>query len=550
VARGGLKEKVRESGAALGRVFANAGLRRINLAFTGSVIGDWAFAVVVSVYAFDKGGPTTLGLLGVVRYTSMALLAPLLATLADRYPRRLVMIGADLLRAALVGAVAVIVASGGPSLAVYALTTITVVLGTAFRPAQAALLPALTDDPSDLTAANVASSTIESVGFFAGPALAALLLAVTSRSIVFAADALSFVWSAVLIAGLHVDDRPGRDADDQVREGFVAETTAGFRTIFGDRDLRLLMALFFAQTVVAGASLVFEVAVALRLLDLGQSGVGLLSAVVGVGGIVGGFAALVMATRKKLSGDFGLGVVLWSAPLLLLAASPHIATAVVTMALIGVGNSLVDINAFTILQRIVPDEVMGRVFGAVESTLVAGMALGALLMPLLMSSLGLRGGLAVIGGAVAATVAVSVGGLRRIDRNTLVPARLPLVVANEILAPLPEAVQERLARALVPWSVPTGGIVFSEGDAGDRYYIIEAGTVEVTSGGEIVNRLGPGDGFGEIALLRDVPRQATIHALEDLSLVALDRDVFISAVTGHGEAVGRADNIIARLLGV
>ena len=469
-----LRENLRESSDSIHRVFRNPGLRRVNLAFAGSIIGDWAFGLVISLYAYDKGGATTLGVVGVVRYLMMAVLAPLLATLADRYHRKHVMIGTDVVRAALVTIVAVVVIADGPALAVYAVSTLTVVLGTAFRPAQAALLPSLAQDPAELTAANVASSTIESIGFFAGPALAGLLLAVANRQTVILLDAATFLWSATLIVGLHAEDRV--EEKQREHESFVAETTAGFRTILGDKDLRLLISLFFAQTVVAGASLVFEVAVALRMLDLGQSGVGYLGAMTGIGGILGGFAALMLAARKRISFDFGIGVLLWAAPLVVLAAWPTLAAALGAMVLIGVGNSLVDVNAFTILQRIVPDEVMGRVFGAVESTLVAGMALGALLMPLLIATVGLRGGLAIIGVSVTALVVAGIAGLNRIDTTTLAPTKLPLILANDLFAPLPETVQERLARALIELHVPAGGLVCVEGDPGDRYYLIEDGT--------------------------------------------------------------------------
>jgi MFS family permease len=545
---GGLQDNVAEATVALRRVFRNPGLRRVNLAFAGSIIGDWAFGLVISLYAYQKGGATTLGVVGVIRYLTMAVFAPLLSTLADRFPRKRVMVGADLTRAVLVSLVAFIVATDGPALAVYVLATATVVLGTAFRPAAAALLPSLAQDPAELTAANVASSTIESVGFFVGPALAGLLLAIANRQTVIAVDAASFVWSAVLILGLRADDKVEKTEKD--KESFVTETTQGFRTILADRDLRLLMALFFAQTVIAGASLVFEVAVALRMLRLGQSGVGYLGAMTGIGGIGGGFAALMLAARKRISFDFGIGVLLWAAPLVILAVWPTLTAAIGAMVLIGVGNSLVDVNAFTILQRIVTDEVMGRVFGAVESTLVTGMALGALLMPLLVATVGLRGGLAIIGGSVTVLVIAGIAGLNRIDTTTLAPAQLPLVMANDILGPLPENVQERLARALIEIHVAAGEVVLREGEAGDRFYLIASGTAEVSTAGEPVSDLLPGSAFGEIALLRDVPRQATIRALTDLTLFALERDVFIPAVTGHGEAFLRAENTIARFLAV
>ncbi len=527
-------------------MFANPDLRRLNLAFAGSNIGDWAFAVALSLYAFERGGPTALGVVGVVRYLSMSLLGPVMSTFADRYRRARVMVTADLVRMVLVAAAAVLVALGAPSLSVYALAILTAVVGTAFRPAQAALLPSLAADPAELSAANAVSSTIESLGFFVGPALAALLLAVSDIPTVFAVDAVTFAWSAVFVFRLPSDVPEDRTADE--RSHLVADLGAGFRAIAADRDLRTLVGMFFCQTVLAGASLVFTVAVALQLLGLGRPAVGLLDAMTGIGGIVGGFLALSMARRKRLSFDFGLGVLLWAAPLLVLAAWPSTAAAIGVMILVGIGNSLVDVNGFTVLQRIVPDAVMGRVFGAVESVLIGGMALGALLMPLLMATVGLRTGLAVLGATVTALVLAGMSRLTRIDATTLAPPHLPLVAACEILSPLSESVQEELARSLVEIHVPPGGLVVVEGEDGDLFYLIGRGTAEVLVGGEVVNHLGPGDGFGEIALLRDMPRVATVRAVEGLTLYALEREVFLAAVTGDGEAAALADVVVTRFL--
>jgi len=413
---GTISKEVTGAGRAFASVFRNPSLRRINLAFTASVIGDWAYAVAVSVWAFGQGGATAVGLFGVARYVSMAVLGPLLSTLADRYPKKRVMIGADLVRAALVVVGAVIIAVDGPAAAVYSIGLLTAVASLVFRPAQAALLPQLARTPSELTSTNVAASTIESVGFFAGPAIAGVLLAVADVEVVYLVNALSFLVSALVIAGLAAPSRDssteaGDDTDsaaeplDGRSERFVAEALAGFRTIASNRHLRLIALLMTAQTVVAGASLVFEVSIAFELLDLGESGVGVLGATLGIGGIVGGFVTLVLATRGRLAGDFGVGVLLWSAPLLLIVVWPTLGATVAAMVVIGVANSMVDINAYTIVQRVAPPEMMGRVFGALESAFTAGMALGALVMPLLIKTVGLRTGLAVIGTIVGEFVA-------------------------------------------------------------------------------------------------------------------------------------------------
>ena len=547
---------MRASSRALSDVFRNPSLRRLELAFGGSVVGDWAYAVAVSVFAYDQGGPAAVGVLAVVRYLSMALVTPFTATLADRLPRRAVMISSDLVRAVLVVIAAGVIFSDGPALLVYGLAIVTSLAGTPFRPAQAALLPGLARDSGELTAANVASSTIESVGFFAGPALGGLLLAVADIPVVYLFNASTFVWSAALVLRIRPitepapEDGVADETDDTPSVGFAREAAAGFATILRSPDLRALVGLYSAQCVVAGASAVFIVAVALDMLDLGKAGVGYLDATLGIGGLVGGFVALVLAQRGRLAFDFALGVFLWAVPLLLIAVWPTLPSAVIALLLIGLANSLVDINVYTILQRVVPDEVMGRVFGALESSLIGAMALGALLMPILISTIGLRGGLVVIGASVSAVSLLALPRLLHIDRTTLAPVGIELLRGIPMLALLPERIIERLARSLVKVELKAGDVVVKEGDEGDRFYVVESGTLEVSRDGEHVAEIGPGGSFGEIALLRDVPRMATVTASSVVALLALDRRHFIPAVTGHGDANEAAELVISSRLGL
>jgi MFS family permease len=218
------------------------------------------------------------------------------------------------------------------------------------------------------------------------------------------------------------------------------------------------------------------------------------------------------------------------------------------MAILGLGNSLVDINAFTIMQRLVSDEVMGRVFGAVESALIAGMAIGSLAMPLLIHTVGLRTGLLVLGASVSLVALASLSALRRIDTVALAPEGLDLIRSVPLFAPLPERGIERLGRCAEVVSVRAGEEVFHVGDRGDRFYIIESGQAEVIITDQLSTHLEAGGSFGEIALLRDVPRQATVVATSDLVLRAIDRRVFLQVVTGHSETEAQADRMITRLL--
>jgi len=559
---------VRETRTSLSTVFRNVGLRRVNLAWAGSAIGDWAYATAIVVWAFGVGGVTAVGIWGMVRLVLMALVSPFASTLVDRLPRKTVMVASDLTRAGLVLAAAVLIRTNAPPIAVFVLATLASLVATAFRPALAALLPALVDKPEELTAANGTSSTIESLAFFVGPAVGGILLTVASVPVVIVFNALTFLWSAALVSRIRVpvrqdaaaprpEEPDGHEAaaaaeggdpvhESTERPGYVAEVTAGFRTIWNHSDLRLVTLVYCAQTIVAGASIVFGVEIAVQMTDFGPKGVGYLDSVLGIGAILGGLAAISRASARKLASDFGVGVIFWALPLLLAAAWPHMWAAFAAMFVIGFANPIVDVNAATILQRLTSDEVLGRVFGALESLLIAAMALGSILMPILVHLVGLRWSLTILALVIAAVVALSMVRLRRLDDVLREPEGLVLLRQVPLFAPLEPKSLELIAQQLIRQDVPAGEIVIREGEEGDRFYIVESGRCTASHHGEVLSMQGPGDPFGEIALLRDVPRTATVTADVDSVLLYLEREHFLNAVTGNSEVTSRADDLIAR----
>ncbi len=549
------RSAVRETGDSLRSVFRNPNLRRIQLALAGSMIGDWAYATAVAVWAYGVGGAQAVGIWTAIRLALMALTSPVGATIADRMPRKQVMVASDLIRAALVALSALCLILGLPAATVFVLATLTSLMGTAFRPAQRALMPALANRPEELTASNGASSTLESLAFFIGPALGALLLGVANVQVVFLVQACTFLWSTVFVLGVRVpatQTRPGPVApsDDEPKRSFLTETLAGFRTILRDRDLFVVTMEVSAQTVVAGASAVFTIVIAVDILGSGPRGVGYLDSVLGVGAILGGFIAIARATRSRLAQDMTTGVVLWALPLLLVSLWPHPVAAFLAVALLGLGNPLVDVNMDTIFQRVVPDEVLGRVFGALETCVISTMALGAVLMPILVSWLGLRSGLAVVGVGVTAVALAGLPRMRSLDARLSRPAGLDALLSIPMFVPLSPSVLETLARRLTLVRVASGAVFIREGEASDRFYVIASGLVEVTHDSTVLRHEGPGEFFGEIGLLRDVPRTATITAVEDTELLALERDDFLDAVTGQIEARTAAEDIVTRRLAI
>ena len=542
-----LRRRLGESWRVFAAAFASADLRRLELAWSGSIIGQWGYEVALAVFAYRAGGATAVGVLGLVRLLPAAIVAPFAALLGDRFPRKRVMVTADLVRAGAMGGAAAAVFGGAPAAAVYALAVVTALTSTAFQPAQSALLPSLARSPEELTAANATATTLESVGFFVGPALGGLLLAVTSVGAVFSATGGLFLWSALVLARIHAESRggPGVEAESVVRAA-----VAGFRAIAVESRLRLLVGLYGAQTLAAGVLRVLLVVTALRILDLGASGVGFLNSAVGVGALAGMLVVLAVIGTRRLAGVFQLGVLLWGVPLLLLGIWPSVAAALLLFGVLGVGNTLVDVAGLTLVQRTAPDEVRARVFGVLESVFLGTIGIGAILAPLLTHAFGARGALIAAGGGLAAIALPFWLPLRRLDAALAGPAHeLELLRAIPIFAPLPPFTLEQLASRLSRVRVAAGEPVFRRGDPGHRFYVVGEGEVAVEPGDHPPVTLGRGGYFGEIALLRDVPRTATVTARSDTELYVLERDDFIAAVTGHAPSAEAADAVVGARLG-
>ena len=541
---------MRASLTAFRRVFSNRDLRRLQLAWAGSNIGGWSYTVAIAVYAYQQDGAYAVGLIGLARWIAAGAASPFTGALGDRFPRVRVMVAADLIRAVLLTSMALVVVADGSPLAVYAISIVGTVVGTAFRPAQAALVPGLARTPEELTAANVAASTIESVGIFVGPALGGILVATAGVEATFAASAALLVWSAALIGAV---DEPAKRAetDDDEGEGeevgFLRETSEGFRAIVADRRLTVLTGLFAAQTFVDGALGVLVVVLALETLDLGASGVGYLNSVLGVGGIVGGIAAAALVARARLGTDFGAGIVLWGVPLVLIGIWPDPIVALVALTLVGVGNTIVDVSGDTLLQRAVPDEVLARAFAAMESVTLVAVALGSVAAPVVIDLAGDRSALIAFGAVLPVLAVLSWRSLSAMDRTVAAP-EVGLLHSLPLFSPLPPATLEYLAGRLVQRRFAAGTTILRKGERGDAFFVIAEGTVEVEPDEGSVRQLGRGEHFGEIALLRDVPRTATVIATTDVELLELPGEEFVAAVSGNADALRAADLVVGARL--
>jgi MFS family permease len=544
-----LRRQLVDSARAFASIYRNPRLRRLQLAWIGSSVGTWGYVVALMVYAYRQGGPAAVGLVGLIRWFPAAVAAPFGGMIGDRFPRLRVMVLSDLVRAGALGAAAAAIAVGTSSVIVYLLAILVTLVSQAFGPAESALLPTLAESPEELASANVANSTIEAAGYFVGPALGGVILAVSNVQTVFVVTAAAFLWSAAMLALIRL--ATPEPVTEAARGSWQHEALAGFRTIWHDSRLRLIIGLFAAQTLVYGGFVVLTAVASIRLLGLGSPGIGYLNAALGVGGLIGGVVAVVLVGVRRLALIFGLALILWGTPILLIGVWAKAAPAFVLIGLAGLGLTLVDVSGFTLLQRAVPEEVLARVFGVLHSAFFATGGIGAILAPPLISWLGIRGALIAAGAVLPAVTIPSFRMLAHIDRTLTVPtAQLEALLTIEMFAPLPAPTLEALAASLQLVPVAAGETLFRQGDHGDRFYIVETGEIEIEIDGRVTNVLGPGDHFGEIALLRDIPRTATARARKETQLYALERDAFLGAVTGHAGSSEAAETIVAARLGL
>lgn len=536
---------VRHELRALREVFHSPDLRRLQLAWLATSTGTWGGALVLAVYAYEVDGAIAVGLMGMFRTLPGAPVAPFLSLVADRYSRRSVLLMANLLRALAVAAIAVAVNADAGIGVVYALAALLAMVGPSYKPAQAALFPLLARTPSELASANVAASILVNVGFLAGALAGGVLLTVASTASVLGGVAAMFAISLVLLTRLTPDRRPPVDAEERTDH----ETLAGFRVVREHAEVRELVSLLSALTLVEGAIDALVVVAALSFLDIGESGAGYLWGAWGLGAISGGAVALGFLSRNRLTLALTAGSVALGGAIALTGLVSAAVLAAATLAGAGGGYVLVEIAANTLLQRLAPDHILARVFGVVETLYVVSVGIGAAAAAVLVDALGARGALITVGGLMPLIVALRGSHLARLEAGAPVPGReYGLLRHNPIFAPLPVATAERLARNLVEIRPSEGSEVIAERDAGDRYYLIAEGHLDAYEGGMHKRTMGEGEGFGEIALLREIPRTATVRARAGVVLLALEREVFIEAVTGLPQSRRAANQLAAERL--
>jgi MFS family permease len=529
---------------AFGALAGNRALLRVLAAYLLFILTEYAVWIAMLVFAYKRGGTAVAGLVAAAQLVPAAVVAPVAAALADRRSPLFLLAGGYLVQAAAMAGTAAAIGAGSP-LAAYAAAVVAATAVTTTRPAQSALIPSLAATPDQLTAANVVAGWLEAAGAAAAGLLVGVLISLAGVGSVFAVCAGLGLVAALLVAGLRVAGLAGAERGTEESTAGAAE---GLRLAVRQPRLRLMLALLTADAVVVGALDLLVVILALTVLGRPPGWAGYLEFAFGVGAVLAATVSAVLVGRR-LGGPILAAALVFSGALAAVAFGPGLAGTVVLLAMAGAGHLLLEVATRTLLQRSVPPQLIGRIFGVLEGFTMAGLAVGALLVPVLAHLGGSR--LAVLGVAAVLPLAAVAGGraVFRLDAGTAVPVvEIALLRSLPLFAELPAPAIEGLAAALRPVRLDAGAVLIRQGDPGDAYFAIAAGELDAEQDGRFLGRYGRGDGVGEIALLRSVPRTATVIAHTPATVYQLDRDLFLTAVLGHAPTRRQAEGIAAARL--
>lgn len=520
-------------------------------AFTISDIGTWMYNIALAVWVYDATGS-----LGWVAATTVARFVPALVfstyagVIADRFDRRLVMIAADLMFAALMVALGVAMALDAAPALVVAIAACSSTLGTVYGPAAAALTPRVVP-ARELASANALRNTVDNLTVVAGPALGALLTLAGPPQVVVWINALTFLGSALLLLGLRTR-APGADVTDGGEHGVLRQMAVGVRTIVADRGVLVLVAYSVVATGIFGADTVFFIAASDELLGTGPDGYGYLLAGLGVGGLLA--APLVTRAERlpKLAPVIIAGMAFYCLPTMVLLVFDQPAVAFVVQVMRGAGTLFVDVLAVTALQRAIAPEVMARVFAVFDSLCLAAILVGATLTSWIIGAGGAEAGVWLTG---AAAFAISLAGLPWLigvdrvaaARRAALAPRIAIIEACGLFDLVPEGGLLELAAQAEETTLRVDDVAVREGDVADAFYIVMAGTLGVHGAGLEVPDVGPGDWFGEIGLIEQIPRTATVTAKTAVVLLRIDGTAFLEALTSGRPSAAILDGSAARL---
>jgi predicted MFS family arabinose efflux permease len=531
------------------------GHRDFRLLLGGQAIsntGDWLYNVSLVVYVLDvTGSGAWVAATNLVRFLPYLLFGTFGGVIADRYDRKKVMIAADLARGIVMVGLTLVAASRGSAVAAIALATASTTFSSAYLPSIHAATPSLVGE-DDLAAANTLTSTIENVALALGPAIGGVLLLLGSPAVAFGVNAASFVVSAAFTASIRTSLVPG-GADEEAPPSLRERVREGFGAIRSSSTMKVLLAMSIGFTIFYGQEIVLYALASGELFGIGDDGLAFLWASIGLGGVLAAGITGRVARRPRQAAILGFVSVLSAVPMILLAFVHTPALVYPLVAIEGATVIVADVVFMTMMQRTVASDVLGRVFGIMDSLMVGGIMLGTVLAPVLVRIAGLEVAMIAAGGLVVLITALALPRARAVDREAAARAadlaeRVELLERTEIFEGASRTTLEGLAASAVREEVAAGTVVITEGAPADDLFVIVSGTVDVASRGTRVAEEGPGDHFGEIGVIERLPRTATVTAATDCVLYRIGGEDFLRTVSEAPRMSGRLVSTVATRL--
>lgn len=511
-------------------VLAIPAARALIGASAASQIGNWLYNAALLGYVY--GATHSAGWVGaatICRLVPYVLLGPFGGAVADRYPRRAVLLAGDVLRVLVMAALAATVASAGPVALVITFTALASAAGCAEKPAAMALLPRLVGE-ARLGPANALLHTVQDLGVLIGPAIGAILLGVAPAWIAFAANGATFAVSALLVSTMRRDAAPAGG-----RASGTAQLAGGLRIVRTTAFAPWLIVIVAMVEFTYGAQTVQLVVYATQSLGLGKGGYGVLLTAAGAGGLVSALANGRLSTSRRVS---LIVVVTGSLACATQLAYAGVQVLTIALAVTVIGNAgLVscEVVGETALARIAPRDALGRVIGIFDAASVAAMIAGAVLATVLVAFTSLRASLLILGVTALLTTLLCRLGLRGLDvlnaqRADALGSRVKVLQGLPVTVGVPQIVLEQLASAAQFCPLPPGIDVVVQGAPAHAFYAVVEGRVVVHRDGRAVVHLGPGDSFGERGLLDRAPRNATVTTEMDTTLLRVEGDALLDAL--------------------
>lgn len=539
------RDRVLAETTAIRAVLRNGDIGRLEVAWLSANAATYAFLVVTLVVAYTAGGALAAGLLAVVRAVPPTLIAPLAGLPSSRWPAGRLLLAVNLGRAVSMTLGFVVLVADGPLVLLFLLVAVEAGFGGLTRPLHMGILPWVARTPAELVAANIASSAAEGLGTLLGPAIAGAVLAAAGPAEATAATALLMAIAVASIASVHIPTFTSMPATGALRDGL----TAGVRATLRTPAIRWTLLDAWLQSSVRGMLSVLLVVAAFERLGMGESGVGTLNAAFGAGGLVGAVFSLSLMSRGAFASTAAMALAMWGLPIAVIAVVSDPLLAIAMLGVVGLSNAIFDVGLYTLLQRAAPNQARVGVMGLLDSGVSASAALGGLVASALVTSFGIQAALVAAGSILPIAAIISLPFLRRAELRTAGQVdKARALRADPLLGLLSLSIAEELAAVLEPVAFDDGAALIREGEPGDHYLIVTSGQVQVSQAGRALRRLGPGAGVGEISLLRDVPRTATVRAIGPVTAYALERSAFLAAVTGHSAARSTADTIVEERL--